>query len=128
MNPVRPDSATASIYRPVTIIAHQAFEDIGAHGAPTVARVVAAFGLGLVSGAYLGRALPPLILAASVYGLRLRCHASRSWRHDVDVILLKMAVPGWLATSITTFTTRRDTLDVSVNLHSAPQHTTSVLR
>lgn len=46
--------------------AEVAFQNIGAHGVPAIARAFAAFGIGLLSGAFAGRALPALALGAVV--------------------------------------------------------------
>lgn len=60
--------------------AAQAFADMGAYGLPAIARAAAAFGLGVLVGAYLGRMLPALIVAGAVMTLLLLVSSEVRWR------------------------------------------------
>jgi len=62
--------ATTALASDLEDVAEQAVDAIGSHGLPAVARMIAAFGLGVFFGAVVGRALPALVLGA-VVGLML---------------------------------------------------------
>lgn len=62
-------AATAAAAAALSPSPEQAFEDIGAYGPAAVARALGAFGLGLVLGALLGRAMPALVFTAIILAL-----------------------------------------------------------
>ncbi len=62
-------ATTSAVADAVLSSPEHAFERIGAHGPPAVARALAAFGVGLAIGAHLGRAMPALVFTAVILAL-----------------------------------------------------------